>query len=74
MIESIKIQNYKSIVNLTMTLGRFNVIIGPNGCGKTNILEAISLAGAASQDKLDNEYLANRDLRVTGFSIHDKCL
>ena len=65
MIESIKIQNYKSIVNLTMTLGRFNVIIGPNGCGKTNILEAISLAGAASQDKLDNEYLANRDLRVT---------
>ena len=64
MIESIKIQNYKSIVNLTMTLGRFNVIIDPNGCGKTNILEAISLAGAASQDKLDNEYLANRDLRV----------
>lgn len=65
MIDSIKIQNFKSIVNLELPLGRFNVIIGPNGCGKSNILEAISMASAASQDKLDNEYLVNRDVRVS---------
>lgn len=65
MIDSIKIQNFKSIVNLELPLGRFNVIIGPNGCGKSNILEAISMASAASQDKLDNEYLINRDVRVS---------
>lgn len=65
MIDSIKIQNFKSIVNLELPLGRFNVIIGPNGCGKSNILEAISMASAASQDKLDNEYLVNRDIRVS---------
>lgn len=65
MIDSIKIQNFKSIVNLELPLGSFNVIIGPNGCGKSNILEAISMASAASQDKLDNEYLVNRDIRVS---------
>lgn len=65
MIESIEIRNFKSIVDLELPLGRFNVIIGPNGCGKSNILEAISMASAASQDKLDNEYLINRDVRIS---------
>lgn len=45
---------------MTIDLGRFNVIIGTNGCGKTNILEAITFASAASQNKLDNEFLGTR--------------
>lgn len=65
MINQINIQNFKSIVDLDLPLGRFNVIIGPNGCGKTNVLEAISFAAAASQNKLDYEYLVNRDVRLT---------
>lgn len=65
MIDIIQIKNFKSIVDLTLNLGRFNVIIGENGCGKTNILEAITFASAASQGKLDAEYLANRDIRVS---------
>ena len=46
MIKEIQITNYKSIVDLTLELGRFNVIIGTNGCGKSNILEAITVASA----------------------------
>lgn len=65
MVENIRIRNYKSIVDLTMDLGRFNVIIGTNGCGKSNILEAITMAAAASQDKLDAESLKNRGIRET---------
>ena len=42
MNDKIRIENYKSIVDLTLELGRFNVIIGTNGCGKSNILEAIT--------------------------------
>lgn len=60
MIDKIRIQNFKSIVNLTLDLGRINVIIGANGCGKTNILEAITFASAASQKKLENEFLGTR--------------
>ena len=65
MIKIIRIRNYKSIVDLTIDLGRFNVIIGTNGCGKTNILEAITMASAASQNKLDAVSLKYRGIRET---------
>lgn len=65
MIRKINIENYKSIERLTVDLGRLNVFIGANGSGKSNILEAITLASAASQNKLDNEFLISRGVRVT---------
>ena len=55
MITNINIKNYKTVVDAGLPLGRFNLLIGANGCGKTNILEAIALAAAASSDKLDYE-------------------
>lgn len=45
MIAQISIKDYKSIVDLKLKLGRFNVLIGENGCGKSNILEALTLGG-----------------------------
>ncbi|UJB33483.1 AAA family ATPase [Chromobacterium sp. Beijing] len=65
MINLLYVKGYKSIDNLKLPLGRVNVIIGENGAGKSNILEAIALAGAASAGKLDNEFLASRGIRVT---------
>lgn len=65
MIKEINIENYKSIQELKIGLGRITVFIGENGCGKTNILEAIALSAAAASDKLDNEFLASRGIRVT---------
>jgi len=65
MFTEVQIENYKSIQSLKINLGRVNVFIGENGCGKTNILEAIALAGAAAGNKLDNEFLAPRGIRVT---------
>lgn len=65
MIKEIFIENYKSIQELKIELGRVTVFIGENGCGKTNILEAIALSSAAESDKLDNEFLASRGIRVT---------
>jgi predicted ATPase len=65
MFTEVQIENYKSIQSLKINLGRVNVFIGENGCGKSNILEAIALAGAAAGNKLDNEFLAPRGIRVT---------
>ena len=65
MIKSIQLKNFKSVVDLSLDLGTFNVLIGENGCGKSNILEAIAFGAAASNDKLDYEYFGNRGIRAT---------
>lgn len=65
MIETVKIENYKSIEKLKLELGRVTVLIGENGSGKSNILEAIALASAAANNKLDNEFLVSRGIRVS---------
>jgi Predicted ATPase len=65
MIESISIKNFKSIVDLKFELGRFNVFIGENGSGKSNILEGIAFGAAASVQKLDREFFSNRGIRYT---------
>lgn len=65
MIREIRIKNYKSIQKMKMDTGLFTVLIGENGSGKTNILEAVALASAAANNKLDNEFLASRGIRIT---------
>ena len=65
MIQSIQIKNFKSIVDLSLDLGTFNVLIGENGCGKSNILEAVAFGAASSADKLDYEFLGSRGIRIT---------
>lgn len=64
MIREFSIKNYKSVVDLKLELGRINLFIGENGCGKTNILEAMAMAAAAITDRLDNEELYNRGVRI----------
>lgn len=65
MIQSVHIKNFKSLVDLKLDLGTFNVLIGENGCGKSNILEGLAFGAAASADKLDYEFLGSRGIRVT---------
>ena len=42
MFKRLAIKNFKSIIDLTIELGRVNVFIGANGMGKSNVLEAIA--------------------------------
>lgn len=69
MLTTITIKNFKSIVELTLDLGQVNVFIGENGCGKTNILEAIAVGSAATANKLDNEFLVPRGIRANKFGL-----
>lgn len=65
MIRKLHVKNFKSIADLTLEPGAVNVLIGENGCGKSNFLEALAFASAAEAEKLDNEFLASRGIRVT---------
>lgn len=64
LLRTVTIKNYKSILSDTIVLGRFNVFIGVNGCGKTNILEAIATIGAAKSNDLSFEELYARGVRI----------
>lgn len=43
MIHSIRIQDFKGHRDTTVPLGRLTVLVGPNGSGKTSVLEALKL-------------------------------
>jgi len=49
LIKNIKIKNLLSFnnVGIDLELKNLNVLIGPNGCGKSNFIEAISLLQSA---------------------------
>lgn len=65
MIERIHIENFKSIYDLDINVGRVNLFIGENGSGKSNLLEALVFVSANQSKKLDNEFLVSRGIRVT---------
>lgn len=64
MLAKIAIQHFKSIVDLSVDVARFNVLIGENGAGKSNFLEALAVYSAVSARKADHEFLAARGIRV----------
>jgi AAA15 family ATPase/GTPase len=64
-ISEIQIKNFKSIADVTLRLGRVTVLIGENGSGKSNVLEAIAFASCVTTNKLDDEILFHRGVRVT---------
>lgn len=66
MIKTIKISGFKSIHDLSegLELGTLNCFIGANGVGKSNILEAIGVLGAAANGTVDDEALLRRGVRA----------
>ena len=43
MLRTLAIENYRSLRNIVVPLGRLNVIQGPNGSGKSNLYKALRL-------------------------------
>lgn len=61
MLRRIRIQRYKSIVDVTLELGSVNILCGESCAGKTNLLEALALLGAAASGRL--HHLQGRGIR-----------
>ena len=64
MIERIAIKNFKSIDELDFHLGRVNVLIGANGSGKSNVLEAIGMLAAKNGKRVELDDMAQRGIRI----------
>lgn len=64
MFNRLTIKNFKSIIDQTIELGRVNVFIGANGMGKSNVLEAIAMIAANSQDEIDLNKLVQAGVRI----------
>lgn len=63
MLSQIKVQRFKSLVELDIELGRINLFIGANGSGKSNLLEAVGVLSAAASGRVDDEALLRRGVR-----------
>lgn len=54
MLSFLEVQNFKSIEKCSLNLKQENIIVGPNGVGKSNLLDAILFLKDASTDGLDH--------------------
>lgn len=63
LLRDLYINNFKSIVNTHIELGRFNVFIGANGSGKSNILEVLACIGASKVNDMSLDGLNSRGVR-----------
>lgn len=64
MLTSVTIEGFKSIAErVTVELGRVNVFIGANASGKSALLEAIGVLGAAASGRVDDAALSLRGVR-----------
>ncbi len=63
MLSRVHIQGFKSLLDVELELGRFNVFVGSNGSGKTNLLEAIGVAGCAASGRVDDGAFLWRGVR-----------
>lgn len=51
-IKTLSIQGYRSIQNICLHLNDINVIVGSNGCGKSNLYQAVHLMAKAVKGEL----------------------
>jgi hypothetical protein len=64
MLRKLSVYGFKSVHEQSIELGRVNCFIGANGVGKSNILEALGVLGAAANGIVDDESLLRRGVRA----------
>lgn len=64
-IRKLTVKGFKTLIlEEPIELGRVNCFIGANGVGKSNILEALGVLGAAANGVVDDESLLRRGVRA----------
>lgn len=63
-LRQVHVKGFKSLVEQVLSLGRVNCFIGANGVGKSNVLEAIGVLGAAADGRVDDEHIIRNGVRA----------
>lgn len=63
MLTELHVEGFKSLQSARVQLGTVNVFIGANGSGKSNLLEALGVVGAAAFRAVEPEALRYRGVR-----------
>jgi len=72
MLKAIKLENFRNHLGSEFSLGELNIIVGRNGIGKSNILEAISIISCCrSFRNEDKRNLIHYGADYTRVSSHD---
>ncbi|MHC4403285.1 MAG: AAA family ATPase [Planctomycetota bacterium] len=50
MIHNVEFRNFKALRDVSVDLGRFTVLVGPNSSGKTSVLEGLDYLALASSE------------------------
>lgn len=74
LLRKLTISGFKSIRSQSIDLGRVTILIGQNGAGKSNVLEAIGMLSAASSGNVTYETLNSRGLRLSTPSVYKSAL
>ena len=69
-IKEINIKNFKSLYDVRFQPGKVNVFIGANGSGKSTILEAIGILSAAMTDRVNNNVLQRKGIRLSASPLY----
>ena len=67
MLTRLEIDGFRSIERLELEMQPLTILIGPNGGGKTNILDAIHLLSSASKGQLADAFAARGGYETTRF-------
>jgi predicted ATPase len=67
MIKSVHFKNFKALIDVTLPLNRFTLIVGPNGSGKSTAMQAIYLASHSGDTHFTNIVTANLENELEGY-------
>ena len=69
-VGKISIKNFKSVYDISFEPGNVNVFIGANGSGKSSVLEAIGILSAAISDRVNNNALQRKGIRLSTSALY----
>jgi len=72
MLQTLAVENYRSLRNILVPLGRLNIIQGPNGSGKSNLYKSLRLLADTAAGGIVNSLAREGGLQSTFWAGPEK--